>query len=64
MNYIIVKKSDKKINIDYITSKKDERFDITKPTEEVIDLLIEKERLKNRKRVNIKTNNYNNYNNY
>ena len=64
MNYIIVKNSDEKINIDFTTSKKGERFDTTKPIEEVIDLLIEKERLKDRKRVNIKTNSYNNYNNY
>lgn len=64
MNYIIVKNSDKKINIDFITSKKKQGYETTKPIEEVIDLLIEKERLKDRKRVNIKTNSYNNYNNY
>ncbi len=59
MNYIIVKNSEKKINIDFRTSKRKERFETTKPIEEVVDLLIEKERLKNRKRVNIKTNSYN-----
>jgi uncharacterized protein YbaP (TraB family) len=64
MNYIIVKNSDKKINIDFITSKKKQGYETTKSIEEVIDLLIEKERLKDRKRVNIKTNSYNNYNNY
>ncbi|MFK8061439.1 MAG: TraB/GumN family protein [Polaribacter sp.] len=59
MNYIIVHNIDDKISIKPITERKNENLDATKPIEEVIENLVEKNRLKRRKRVNLNSNKYN-----
>lgn len=64
LSYIIVKETKDKINIKPTTTLSNQNFETTKSTEELLDLLIEKERLKGRKRVNVNTNGFNNFNNF
>ena len=62
INYIIVKKDKDKISVDSAITKTNLNLELTRPIEEVIDDFVEENRLKKRKRVNIKTNRFNSYN--
>ena len=64
MNYVIVANEDAMVSLKTSGNFNNQNFDTTKPIDEVMDLLVEKFRLKDRKRVNVSTNNYNrSYNN-
>jgi hypothetical protein len=63
INYIIVKNEDQIISVEPIITRKNQNLETTKPIEEVIDDLVEENRLKKRKRVSLNSNRYNNYNN-
>ena len=62
INYIIVRKEGDKISVKPAITKTNLNLELTRPIDEVIDDFVEENRLKKRKRVNIKTNRYNNYN--
>ena len=63
INYIIVENKKNRISVETIVTRKNQNLETTKPVEEVIGDLIEENRLKKRKRVNLNSNRYNNYNN-
>jgi hypothetical protein len=60
MNYIIFENNGNEIMVNPILEKTNQNLDITKPIEEIINDLVEENRLKRRKRVNLNSNNYNN----
>jgi uncharacterized protein YbaP (TraB family) len=57
LNYIVFEKNKGKVFVEHYERKLNERLDETKPLEEVLDVCIEKIRLKHRKRVNLNSNN-------
>jgi hypothetical protein len=60
MNYIIFEENGDKIFIDPIITRVNQNLDATKPIEDVIDDLIEENRLKKRKRVDLNSRRYKN----
>ncbi|PQJ80941.1 hypothetical protein BTO18_06920 [Polaribacter porphyrae] len=62
MNYIIVENKENEIVIKPKTLRVKLNLDTTKPISEIIDDIVEENRLKNRKRVNLNPNKYVNYN--
>lgn len=60
MNYIIFENNENKISIEPILERSNKNLDTTKPIKEIINDLVEENRLKSRRRVNLNSNNYNN----